>query len=95
MILERAELTVKEGQEGAFAAIMEEAGCALLEGAEGCQSVRIGRGVENPSKFILLLEWESVEHHVAMTKTPAFDQFKQIAGPYFAGPSIMEHFALL
>ena len=95
MILERAEMTIKHGQEESFAAMMKEAGCALLEDAEGCQSVRIGRGVENPGKFILLLEWDSVEHHVAMTKTPAFDQFKQIAGPYFAGPSIMEHFAIL
>lgn len=95
MILERAELPVKEGQEAAFAAMMQETGCALLGSAEGCHSVRVGRGVENPSKFILLLEWDSVEHHEALTKTPAFAEFVKIAGPLFAGPSNMEHFAIL
>lgn len=95
MILERAELPVKEGQEEAFAAMMVETGCALLGGAEGCHSVRVGRGVENPGKFILLLEWDSVEHHEAMTKTPVFADFVRIAGPYFAGPSNMEHFTIL
>lgn len=92
MILERAEFPVKEGQEAAFAEMMTHHGCALLVGAEGCHSVRVGRGVENPSKFILLLEWDSVDHHIALTKTAAFDEFKALAGPFFAGPSNMEHF---
>lgn len=92
MILERAEFPVKEGQETAFAAMMAQCGCQLLAGAEGCHSVRVGRGVENPSKFILLIEWDSVDRHVALTKTAAFDEFKAMAGPFFAGPSNMEHF---
>jgi heme-degrading monooxygenase HmoA len=95
MILERAELTVKTGQEEAFAAMMGETGCALLAGADGCHSVRIGHGVENPDKFILLLEWDSVEHHVALTKTSAFAEFVKLAGPFFAGPSNMEHFRMI
>jgi heme-degrading monooxygenase HmoA len=92
MILERAEFPVKEGQEAAFAAMMAHSGRALIAGAEGCHSVRVGRGVENPSRFILLIEWDSVAHHVALTKTAVFDEFKALAGPFFAGPSNMEHF---
>jgi quinol monooxygenase YgiN len=94
MIVERAEFAVKEGQEEAFAAMMRETGCALLASAEGCHSVRVGRGVENPGKFILLLEWDLVESHMAFTKTHTFEAFKQAAGPFFAGPSNMEHFAI-
>jgi heme-degrading monooxygenase HmoA len=94
MILERAEFPVKEGQEDAFAQMMQQRGGELLAGADGCHSVRIARGIEDPSKFILLLEWDSVEHHIALTKTAAFDEFKQIAGPFFAGPSNMEHFEI-
>ena len=92
MILERAEFPVKEGQQAAFAAMMEQRGCHLLGSAEGCHSVRVGPGVENPDKFILLLEWDSVEHHVALTKTPAFGEFRKLAEQFFAGPPIMEHF---
>ena len=94
MILERAEFPVKEGQEEAFSEMMKQRGCAILSSADGCHSLQIGRGVESPSKFILLLEWETVEHHVALTKTAAFDEFKQLAGPFFAGPSNMEHFEI-
>lgn len=94
MILERAEFSVKEGQEEAFARIMELRGCKLLASADGCHSVQVGRGVENPGKFILLLEWETVEQHVALTKTAAFEEFRQLAGPFFAGPSNMEHFEI-
>ena len=95
MILERAEIPVKPGQEEAFAAMMNQRGCAILGNAQGCHSLRLGRGVENPGTFILLLEWDSVEHHVALTKTPAFEEFKQLAGPFFAGPSNMEHFEIV
>ncbi len=95
MILERAEFPVKKGQEEAFTAMMASDGLTILAAADGCHSARLARGVEQPGTFILLLEWETVDHHVAMTKTPAFDRFKALAGPYFAGPSNMAHFALL
>lgn len=95
MILERAEFPVKESQEDAFAAMMADEGLAILVGADGCHGARLGRGVEQPGTFILLLEWETVDHHIAMTKTPALDRFKALAGPYFAGPSNMAHFELV
>lgn len=95
MILERAEIPVKPGQEEAFAAMMATEGLALLSGAAGCHGARCGRGVEQPERFLLLLEWDSVDHHIAFTKTSSFARFKELAGPFFAGPSDMKHFALL
>jgi quinol monooxygenase YgiN len=95
MFIERAEFPVKEGMEDEFAEAMRTRGIALLSAAEGCHSVEVGRGVENPGKFILLLKWESVEAHIALTKTQAFDTFKALVAPYFAGASNMEHFALI
>ena len=78
MFIERAEIPVKPGMEDAFAAAMAKRGTAILAAAPGCTSVRVGRGVDNPGKFILLLEWDSVESHTALTMTPAFDEFKAI-----------------
>ena len=69
MFIERAEIPVKEGMEADFAAAMATRGTAILESAPGCSKVTVGRGVENPGKFILLLEWDSVESHTALTKT--------------------------
>jgi quinol monooxygenase YgiN len=95
MFVERAEIPVAAGKETEFAAAMASTGTALLAGAKGCSSARVGRGVENPGKFILLLEWDSVESHVEFTKTPEFDQFKALVGPFFAGAPNMEHFEIL
>ena len=95
MFVERAEIPVAAGKEADFAAAMASTGTAFLAGAAGCSSARVGRGVENPGKFILLLEWDSVESHTAFTKTPEFDRFKALVGPFFAGAPNMEHFEIL
>ena len=93
MTLERSELTVKEGVEEDFVALMRgEAGALLLKGA-GCLSVRAGRGVENPGKIILLVEWESIPAHQAYTKTPEYTEFRALIAPFVTGGA-MEHFEM-
>lgn len=94
MVVERAEFVVKEGQEAEFETAMAE-GVKLLGGAAGSISVTLGRGIEAPSKFLLLIEWEEVASHTAFTTTPEFDQFRKLAGPFFAGPPAMEHFSFV
>lgn len=95
MFVERVEVPVTEGQEEAFAKAMSEKGLKILAAAAGCASARLGRGVESPSKFLLLLEWDAVESHIAFTKTEEFGEFVAVARPFFAGPTSMEHFAML
>jgi heme-degrading monooxygenase HmoA len=95
MFVERAEIPVKAGEEAAFAKAMRSKGVTLLAAAPGCSSVKVGRGVEDPGKFILLLEWDAVESHIEFTKTEAFAEFRDLVGPYFGGAPSMEHFELL
>lgn len=95
MFIERVEIPVAEGQEEAFAKAMADRGLAVLARATGCFSARLGRGVEAPSKFLLLLEWDAVESHTAFTQTEAFGEFVAIARPFFAGAPAMEHFDML
>jgi heme-degrading monooxygenase HmoA len=92
MVIERAELPIVPGKETDFEAAMVR-GQALLADAPGCRSVSLARGVESPSTYLLLLQWDSVDAHVAFTKTPAFAEFGQLAGPFFAGKPAMAHFA--
>lgn len=92
MIFERAELLVKPGHESAFAEILGSSALAQLRSAEGCLSVKTGQGVEAPGKFILMLEWESVERHLAFTRTDAFAAFQKLVAPHLGGPASMEHF---
>jgi heme-degrading monooxygenase HmoA len=81
MVLEVALIDVTPGQEDAFAAAYAK-GHDVLAGTPGCRSVLMTRGVETPSRFVLLVEWDSVEaaraelppdrpvHHLARPDRP-------------------------
>jgi heme-degrading monooxygenase HmoA len=91
MLIERSELLVKEGSEDGFAAAMAEKGLKLLAGLGGVKSVSFGRGVENPDKFMLLIEWETMDAHAAYKKDPRNAEFRSLISPFVKGGS-MEHF---
>jgi heme-degrading monooxygenase HmoA len=91
MVIERADISVIPGREIEFESVMER-GCALLAGASGCASVSLLRCVERPSRYYLRLEWNSIADHQAFTKTPDFQTFRDIAGPFFSERPATEHF---
>ena len=92
MILEVALIDVSPGQEDQFAAAYRKAH-PILAGTEGCHSVRMTHGVESPSRFVLLVEWESIEaHEENFRKSERFNQWRALIGPYFAKPPLVEHF---
>lgn len=92
MVLEVALIDVKPGQEDDFAAAYAK-GHPVLAGTPGCRSVRMTRGVESPSRFVLLVEWDSVEAHVReFRETERFTTWRSLIGPFFAAPPVVEHF---
>src|SRR3546814_2166641 len=52
------------------ATAMAERGLVVLRSVPGVESVRMGRGVENPGKFMLLVEWRSLDAHAAFSRLP-------------------------
>jgi heme-degrading monooxygenase HmoA len=91
MVLERVEMPSARGKEISFESAFATAG-PLLRSAKGCRGVRLARGVENPSGYLLLIDWDSLDAHVAFTGTAEFARFRELAGPYFANKPAMEHF---
>ena len=92
MVLEVALVDVVPGQEDAFAAAYRK-GRPILAGTPGCRSVRMTRGVESASRFVLLVEWDSVEAHLTNFRaTDRFTRWRALIGPYFAGPPQVEHY---
>jgi heme-degrading monooxygenase HmoA len=63
-----------------------------LAGAPGCRDVRMTQGVESPSRFVLLVEWDSVEAHESFRASEAFAAWRGPIAPHFAGPPQVEHF---
>lgn len=92
MVLEVALIDVLEGREEAFAAAYREAR-PLLTSTPGCRSVRMTRGVESASRFVLLVEWDSVDAHLDNFRaTDRFTQWRALLGPFFDGAPRVEHF---
>jgi len=91
MTLEIAMVDVTEGDEDAFAEAYSH-GRLVIASADGCRSVRMTRGVESPSRFVLLVEWDSLAAHDAFRASDKFGEWRGHVQPYFAGPPIVEHF---
>lgn len=92
MVLEVALIDVLDGQEVAFAAAYAEA-YHVLATTPGCRSVRMTKGVESPSRFVLLVEWESIDAHLDNFRaTERFARWRGLIGPYFDGAPRVEHF---
>jgi heme-degrading monooxygenase HmoA len=92
MVLEVALIDITPGQEAAFAAAYRQAK-SVLATTPGLRSVRMTQGIESPSRFVLLVEWDSVEaHNENFRATERFTQWRGLIGPYFAQPPLVEHF---
>jgi heme-degrading monooxygenase HmoA len=92
MVLEVALIDVVPGQEAEFSAAYAKAREALVS-TGGCESARMTRGVESPSRFVLLVEWETIEAHLENFRaTERFTTWRSLIGPYFAAPPVVEHF---
>ncbi|GAA2614047.1 hypothetical protein GCM10010399_51130 [Dactylosporangium fulvum] len=92
MVLEVALIDVLEGREDEFAAAYRK-GHEILASTPGCRSVRMTRGVETANRFVLLVEWDSIEAHLDNFRaTERFTQWRALLGPFFDGAPRVEHF---
>lgn len=92
MILEVAMLDVKPGLESAFENDFDLA-ATQLSGAEGYISHELQRSVETPNRYILLVQWTSVEAHTeGFRKSPAYQEWKKLLHHYYDPFPTVEHF---
>lgn len=92
MILEVAMLTVRAGEQSAFEAAMREA-APVIASAAGYHGHQLQHCVETPERYLLLVRWETLEAHtVGFRGSPAFAQWREIIGGYFAEAPVVEHY---
>ena len=90
MVLEVALIDVTDPA-GFEAAFLDAQG--ILRGTDGVRSVRMTHGIENPNRFVLLVEWDSVEAHEQNFRgTERFTRWRAAIGPFFANPPLVQHF---
>ncbi|HTQ72069.1 MAG TPA: antibiotic biosynthesis monooxygenase family protein [Acidocella sp.] len=91
MVTEFAQIEVKPGMEEAFIQGAAKSRPVFLA-AEGCFGMGLQRSVEEPSKFLLMVQWESVDAHmVIFRESPGFQEWRNNVGHCFAVPPVVWH----
>ena len=92
MILEVAQLSIKAGQEAEFEAIFPAA-AKVIAAARGYIAHEIQRGIESPSRYVLLVQWQTLEDHTAGFRgSPAFAEWRGHIGKFFESAPVVEHY---
>jgi heme-degrading monooxygenase HmoA len=92
MILEMAQFEIKPGSEEAFEAAVVQAQPLFLT-SKGCKGVRLKRSVESPTRYRLLIEWNTLEDHtVSFRGSENFVQWRALIQDLFVGKPEVEHF---
>jgi heme-degrading monooxygenase HmoA len=91
MVTEIADFTVLADKQEQFADAVRE-GLRHVSDTPGFRSARLTRSIETPTRFVLLIEWDSVEAHtVGFRESENFGRWRGIVGPFFDGAPTVEH----
>ncbi len=95
MILEHAILPVRSGQEKDFESAFEQAR-PLISCQPGFRRISLSRSIESPNHYLLLVEWDSVAHHVdGFRKSAEFQDWKRLLHHFYEPHPTVEHFAAI
>jgi len=91
MIQEIASILVKAGSEQRF----EEGVAAarpLFARARGCHGLELHRCIEEPLRYTLVVQWETVEDHMVHFRESAdFQEWRRLVGDSFAQAPVVHH----
>ncbi len=91
-VLEVAPLSVRAGQELAFQAAFAEAQ-EIISSMPGYLGHELGRCLERPNEFILLVRWSSLEaHEVGFRGSPQYLEWKSMLHHFYEPFPVVSHF---
>lgn len=92
MILEAAVLNVRPGEEDAFEQAFRAAS-PLIASTPGCLSHQLQRCLETKGRYLLLVQWETLEAHtIGFRQSAAYQQWKQQLHHFYDPFPIVEHY---
>ena len=94
MVVEVADIRTPEGAQAAFEEAIRRGLDTVLSTADGFVGYRLLAGVESPDRYLLLITWETLEHHtVGFRESALYADWSAIVRPFFAAPPQVEHFS--
>jgi heme-degrading monooxygenase HmoA len=92
MVLEHALLDVVPGREAEFEAAFDRAK-AIIAASAGFGGLRLQRCIERPSRYLLLVEWDSLDDHVTGFRgSPAYDEWRALLHHFYDPFPVVEHY---
>lgn len=96
MILELADIRIQPGKQAEFDEAIQRGIRQVISKAKGFRGFKVNKGMETTERYVLMIYWDTLENHtVDFRQSPAFQEWRAIVGPYFAGAPYVEHFSLL
>ncbi|MDY7579798.1 antibiotic biosynthesis monooxygenase [Herbaspirillum sp. RTI4] len=96
MILEVADIRIQTGRQAEFDLAITAAAATTIAKATGYISHQIHKGIESPERYLLTVQWATLENHtVDFRESAPFAEWRRLVGPFFASPPAVEHFSLL
>ncbi len=92
MILEVATLDVKAGQEQQFELAFQQAS-PIIAGMKGYLSHQLQRCLENKQRYVLLVNWATLEDHtIGFRQSPQYQEWKRLLHHFYDPFPTVEHF---
>ncbi|MDB5075753.1 MAG: antibiotic biosynthesis monooxygenase [Chloroflexi bacterium] len=92
MIIEIATINVQEGREGEFEAAFAKAQRYIAESPHSL-NYQLTRCVEHPSRYVLRIEWDSLEGHtMAFRGSDAYQEYRALLYPLYASAPEVVHY---
>jgi len=92
MILEVAILNVIAGREAEFESAFRTAQ-AIIASMVGYRKHDLRRCLESPNRYILLVEWDTLEDHsVGFRGSPGYQQWKNLLHHFYDPFPLVEHY---
>ncbi len=95
MITEQAVLDVKPSREAEFEAAFATAK-PIIASSPGFTSLKLLRCIETPSRYLLLVAWETLEDHTeGFRKSPGYEEWKRLLHHFYDPFPTVEHFRVV
>ena len=95
MIVEIATINVIEGREAEFETAFAKAQRYIVESPNSLTH-QLTRCIEHPSRYVLRIEWDSLEGHtVAFRGSAAFQEYRALLYPLYASPPEVVHYNIV
>ena len=92
VVLERAEIIIKDGMMDAFLEVFCKEALPLTSTFTGIISFKAMRGVEEPNSVMFLAEWPSIEVHLESRVEPAHARFRELVVPFVDHAKVTTHY---